>query len=287
MCGRYAASADPDELIEIFEVDHDATADPRRSLLKTPQQPPAGRPDYNVAPSKAAPVVVHRPAREDREQSRQLRLLSWGLVPPWSTDTSGSVRMINARAETLLSKPAFSRAARSRRCLVPATGWYEWQASPVAKTKNGKPRKQPFFLTRADDAPVAMAGVYEFWKAPEPAQDAASDQRVGEPTPATSWLVTFAIVTMSAEAGLDRIHPRQPVVLDEDRWDAWLDPDLHDPHHIETLLRAPAAGRFAAWPVSAAVNTVANNDPTLIEALPADQLVGVLDPDTGEVVGPP
>jgi len=284
MCGRYAASADPDALVEIFEVDHDATQDPTRSLLKTPQRPPPGRPDYNVAPSKAAPAVVHRPARADRGESRQLRLLSWGLVPSWSKDTSGSVRMINARAETLLSKPAFSRAARARRCLVPATGWYEWQVSPVARNSNGKARKQPFFLTRADDVPLAMAGVYEFWKAPEHTGE-GSQTPAGEQSPAASWLVTFAIVTTAAEAGLDRIHARQPVVLDQERWDAWLDPRLEDPHHIESLLQAPAAGRFAAWPVSTAVNSVANNDPTLVETLPPQDLVGVIDPHTGEVLG--
>jgi putative SOS response-associated peptidase YedK len=284
MCGRYAASAHPDELVEIFEVDHDATADAGLSLLKKPQEPPAGQPDYNIAPSKAAPVVLHRPARAERDESRQLRLLSWGLVPPWSTDTSGSVRMINARAETLLGKPAFAKAARSRRCLVPAAGWYEWQVSPVATTGNGKPRKQPFFLTRADDTPLAMAGVYEFWKAPD--RTAVQDGD-GQPSPAASWLVTFAIVTTAAEPGLDRIHARQPVVLDEDRWDAWLDPSLQDPHRIEGLLEAPPAGRFTTWPVSTAVNTVANNGSSLTEAAPLSSLVGVVDPQTGEVLGSP
>ncbi|HKJ13165.1 MAG TPA: SOS response-associated peptidase [Ornithinimicrobium sp.] len=287
MCGRYAASAHPHELIEIFEVDQDASGDPTRSLLKTPQEPPAGRPDYNVAPSKAAPVVVQRPARADRGESRQLRLLSWGLVPPWSTDTTGSVRMINARAETLLSKPAFAKAARSRRCLVPATGWYEWQASPVATGRNGKPRKQPFFLTRSDDTPLALAGVYEFWKVPSDEAPSHLHGTSTERSPAPAWLVTFAIVTTAAEAGLDRIHSRQPVVLDEDRWRDWLDPGLEDADHIDGLLGAPAPGRFTAWPVSTAVNAVSNNSSALIEPLPSSDLVGVLDPQSGEVIGSP
>ncbi|MGB7449385.1 MAG: SOS response-associated peptidase [Ornithinimicrobium sp.] len=283
MCGRYAASADPDELIEIFEVDHDATADPARSLLKNPQQPPAGRPDYNVAPSKAAPAVVQRPARDDREASRQLRLLSWGLVPPWSKDTSSSVRMINARAETLLSTRAYAKAARARRCLVPATGWYEWQASPVATTSKGKPRKQPFFIGRVDDTTLAMAGVYEFWKAPDGARHESTDTEEAREDPA--WLVTFAIVTTVAEPGLDRIHARQPVVLDQDRWDDWLDPALQDPTRVEALLASPKPGRFVTWPVSTAVNAVANNDPALTQALPPEELVAVVDPHTGEILG--
>ena len=285
MCGRYAASADPDELIEIFEVDHDGTDEPTRSLLKAPQQPPPGRPDYNVAPSKAALAVVQRPGRDDRDDSRQLRLLSWGLVPSWSADTGGSVRMINARAETLLSTRAYARAARSRRCLVPATGWYEWQASPVATTNKGKPRKQPFFIRRDDDTPVAMAGVYEFWKAPEGPTSGSDHEGATSDEPA--WLVTFAIVTTVAEPGLDRIHTRQPVVLDPDRWAQWLDPDLQDPARVESLLVSPGAGRFTAWPVSTAVNAVANNDPALLHPLPPEDLVGVVDPRTGEILGQP
>lgn len=266
MCGRYASSADPDDLIEAFEVDHQAMGEPTRSLLVTPQQPPLGQPDFNVAPSKAAPIVLEREAGE-----RQLRALTWGLVPSWSKDPHSGVRMINARAETLLSKPAYAKAARSRRCLVPATGWYEWQVSPTATGVKGKPRKQPFFLRRADEMPLAMAGIYEFWKEPD--------------APPSAWLVTFAIVTTAAEPGLDRIHDRQPVVLDSDRWQSWLDPTMHDPDEIEALLQAPEHGRFTTWPVSSAVNTVANNAASLIEAIPTDELVGVVDPLTGELLG--
>src|SRR5690606_3530839 len=145
MCGRYAASADPDELIEAFEVEVDATAERSRSLLVKPQDPPPGAPDYNMAPSKQAPVVLQRRPKGTEDEAappvRQLRLLSWGLVPSWAKDPSVGVRMINARAESVLEKPAFAKAALRRRCLVPARGWYEWQASPVATDPKGKPRK--------------------------------------------------------------------------------------------------------------------------------------------------
>lgn len=280
MCGRYAASADTDDLIEAFVIDRDATGDPTRSLLVSPQQPPAGSPDYNMAPSKQAPVVLQRANAEALASGtgteRQLRLLTWGLVPSWSKDPRVGVRMINARAEALLSKSAFAKAARSRRCLVPAHGWYEWQVSATARTAAGKPRKQPFFTTRADDSPLAFAGLYEFWKDPAPPQEA--------PTP---WLVTFTIITTAAESGLDRIHDRQPVVLDSDRWDSWLDPTLTHADEVQDMLDAPSPGRFTAWPVSPAVNAVANNSPDLLDPLPTADLIGVLDPQTGEIIGQP
>ncbi|CAN5395060.1 SOS response-associated peptidase [soil metagenome] len=285
MCGRYAASADPDDLIEAFVIDRDASGDPTRSLLVAPQRPPMGQADYNMAPSKQAPVVLERtlaPSAEGDDPAggvtpqRHLRWLTWGLVPSWSKDARGGVRMINARAESLLSKGAFAKAARSRRCLVPAAGWYEWQASPTARTTAGKPRKQPFFASRCDDTPLAFAGLYEFWKDPTPPPEA--------PTP---WLVTFTIITTAAEPGLDRIHDRQPVVLDPDRWDRWLDPSRADPDDVKAMLDPSAAGRFTAWPVSPAVNAVANNGPELIDPLPAADLIGVADPNTGEIIGTP
>lgn len=281
MCGRYAAAADPDDLVEIFEVEVAALDRPTRSVLKSPQQPPPGSPDYTMAPTKAAPVVLAR-AHGDGDSSapahqavvRQLRLLSWGLVPSWSTDPGGGVRMINARAETLLDKPAYRRAVVARRALVPAHGWYEWQASPVATDRRGRPRKQPFYLRRADERPLAMAGVYEFWKDPALAPD--------DPQ---AWLVSFAIVTTTAEPGLDRIHPRQPVVLDPPDWAAWLDPSQTDPEHVSGLLAPHAPGRFRAWAVSTAVNSARHSGADLIQPVPEQELVGVVDPDTGEALG--
>lgn len=276
MCGRYAATANPDELVLEFEVDDDRSAEPGRSILVNPQEPPPGRPDHNMAPTKQAPVVLTRAPRDDREAhpQRQLRLLTWGLVPSWSKDTRGGARMINARVESVAAKPAFARALASRRCLVPARGWYEWQVSPTALDAKGKPRKQPFFTERSDGASVAMAGLYEFWR----------DRGVADPDDPLAWLTTFTVLTGPAEPGLDRIHDRQPLVLEREEWDAWLDPAVWAPD-VLPLLEPHPPGRFVARPVSRAVSSNRSNGPQLLDPVPPEELVGVVDPVTGEVLG--
>ncbi|USQ78833.1 SOS response-associated peptidase [Ornithinimicrobium faecis] len=281
MCGRYAATADPDELIEAFEVEVDATGETSRSVLVNPQDPPAGTPDYNMAPSKQAPVVLTRVQRgadgtqdESAEPARQLRHLTWGLVPSWAKDPKVGLRMTNARAETLLDKPAFARAAVARRCLVPAAGWYEWQVSPVAKDTKGKPRKQPFYMHRGDGDDIGFAGLYEFWRDKNAAQDDPS-----------AWVVSFTIITTAAEPGLDRVHDRQPVVLERADWREWLDPGTTDPDAVRALLESPGAGRFEAYPIGTEVNTTRNNGPHLLDRLPDEALIGAVNPATGEVLG--
>ncbi len=278
MCGRYAAARDQADLALEFEVDVVATGEPSRSVLAAAQDPPVGEPDWNVAPSKQAPVVltrVPRGAPEGTPPMRQLRLLTWGLVPAWATDVKTGLRMINARAETLLDKGAFVRAALARRALVPADGWYEWQASPTVTDAKGRARRQPFFIHRGDGAPVAFAGVYEFWR----------DRAIDDPDDPRAWLTSFAIVTTAAEPGLDRIHDRQPVVLEPEDWAAWLDPGRTDAPSVGRLLAPRAPGRFAAYPVSTAVNGARANGPHLLDPLSAGELRGVVDPTTGEVLG--
>ena len=235
MCGRYAASASPADLVEEFGVESDQSGGDLA-------------PDYNLAPTHPAPVVLERVPREDKQAPpvRQLRVLTWGLVPSWAKDPGVGSRMINARAESLLEKPAYRRPALARRCLVPADGWYEWQASPIARDAKGKPRKQPFFAHLADGGRLAFAGVYEFWRDPERSDD--------DPL---AWRTTYAIVTTEAEPGLDRIHDRMPLVLSPDRWSRWLDPRLEDPEAVRALLAPSAPGRFAAHPVSRRVGNVA------------------------------
>lgn len=290
MCGRYAATASPGELVEELEVEQDCTAEPARSLLAAPQTPPAGAPDYNMAPTKQAPVVLSRPVRGARTGGasrgmsgdgahavRQLRLLTWGLVPGWAKDPSHGLRMINARAESVLAKPAFARAALSRRCLVPARGWYEWQRSPTATDAKGRPRKQPFFTARADGDVAALAALYELWR--DPAVTDADDVR--------AWLSTFTIVTTAAEPGLDRLHDRQPVVLEREQWDEWLDPAVTDCEKVAGMLRPHPPGRFAAYPVGTVVGSSRAQGPQLIDPAPVESLVGVVDPSTGEVLGGP
>ncbi len=278
MCGRYAASRSTDELVEELEIEADHTAEPARSLLVAPQSPPPGAGDYNMAPRKLARVaLLRRPRGPDGpigDPVRQLRLMTWGLVPSWAKDHKSGARATNARAETVLDKPTFRAAARARRLLVPADGWYEWQASPTARDARGRPRKQPFFVSRSDGDVLTFAGLYEFWKDPSFAPD--------DPL---AWLATFTLLTTAAEPGLDRIHDRQPLVLDRDDWAAWLDPELTDPAHVSALIAAPEHGRFQAWPVDHRVGSSSAQGPELLAPLARDALVGVVDPVTGEVIG--
>ncbi|MCA1782389.1 MAG: SOS response-associated peptidase [Dermatophilaceae bacterium] len=276
MCGRYAASARPDDLVEAFDIDLDATAEPARSVLVSPQSPAPGEPDFNMAPTKQAPVILSRAARgsgSDRPV-RQLRHLTWGLVPSWSRDPKVGVRMINARSETVLTSKAYAPAARSRRCLVPARGWYEWQASPAATDTKGRPRKQPFFISSSTSDLIAFAGLYEFWR----------DEAVEDSADPMAWLTTFTIITTDADPGLDRIHDRQPLVLDPVDWATWLDPS-EDAAEIPRLLAFSRAGRFAAYPVSRAVSSSRSNGPHLLDPAGVEELVGVVDPMTGEIIG--
>lgn len=275
MCGRYAASADLQELIEEFEVDLDKHDEVHRSVLVNPQSPPAGTPDWNMAPTKQAPVILTRTV--DDRPMRQLRLLTWGLVPSWAKDVKGASRMINARAESVAQKPAYARALASRRALVPAQGWYEWQVSPTQVDAKGAPRKQPFFVYRDDGGPMAMAGIYEFWR----------DRSIPDSDDPHAWLISFAVITTAAEPGLDRIHDRQPLVLERADWQRWLDPALTDPEGVGDLLAFEAPGRFAAYPVSRAVSSNRSNGPALIEPAPPQELLGVVDPSTGEIIGGP
>jgi putative SOS response-associated peptidase YedK len=289
VCGRYANSRRPDDLVEEFEVERTDGPGPG-------QDPSAAGPDYNVAPTKPALVVLRRqvkdaegegtaaadatadgsaePAAEPAAPSapRMLRLLTWGLVPSWAKDRSVGSRMINARADSILEKPAFRRAAVARRCLVPADGWYEWQKSPTEKDAKGKPRKQPFWIHPGVERPIAFAGLYEFWRDPAKEGDDA-------------WLTTFTIITTEAEPGLDVIHDRMPFVVPEDRWADWLDPGVTDPDAVRALLQPPVQGRFVATAVTTRVNAVVNNGPELLEPAPLDQLRGVVDPATGELIG--
>jgi putative SOS response-associated peptidase YedK len=285
VCGRYAAAENPDELVEVFEIEATEGEAPGES-------PAAGEPDWNVAPTKSAPVVleraVRRPVQLDQPElepepaeepaapqvRRWLRRLRWGLVPSWSGDTAGGARMINARAETLLTARAFRKAALVRRCLVPAGGWYEWQPSPTALDARGKPAKQAFYMRPADGQALAFAGIYEFWRDP-----------MLHPDDPNAWLTTYAIITTRAEPALSAIHDRMPLALPAGSWDAWLDPALQDADAVRALLQPPAEGRFEALPVSNRVNSAANNGPELIRPVPPEQLHGVIDPATGELVG--
>jgi putative SOS response-associated peptidase YedK len=242
VCGRYASSANPDDLVEEFEVDD---VDPTVSARAT-------SPDFNVAPTKDVFAVLERV--HDDTLVRRLRLVRWGLVPSWAKDLAIGNRMINARAESLTEKPAYRRAFSRRRCILPADGYYEWRASPV---KGG--RKQPFFIQRRDGQRLAMAGIYEIWRNAEVPEDAEG-----------AFVWSASIITRPANADTEYIHDRMPALLREDEWSWWLDPRAD-----AVELPAPtAAGVLEAYPVSTAVNNVRNNGAELLRALPPEEVIG-------------
>ncbi|WP_067901860.1 SOS response-associated peptidase [Actinomadura chibensis] len=248
MCGRYATTRARQELLDEFQVQLDAADGDIR-------------PDYNVAPTKQVPVVLDRRPKDAPEEEaavRQLRTVRWGLVPSWAKDLSIGSRMINARVETVHEKPSYRRAFARRRCLLPADGYFEWYvlegrddapgpADGEKKAKKRKPQKQPFFIRPKDGAVMAMAGLYELWKSPE-----------------DEWVWTCTVITTDAPDDLGRIHDRMPMVVEPDRWDAWLDPELTDTETVRGLLVPAMAGTMDAYPVSKAVNSVKNNGPELI-----------------------
>ena len=237
MCGRYSASMNAADIAAVFGISPDQV---RAEQLA---------PSWNVAPTDPVPAVLERRSRDDDEHlRRQLRLLRWGLVPSWAKDLAMGARLINARAETVADKPAFRRALAARRCLLPADGYYEW-----LRQDDGK--KQPFFIRRRDDVPVALAGLYEIWRDP-----------AGPPDGELVW--TCTVVTTTASPAVREIHDRMPVLLDPGTWERWLDPTYDDVDDLRALLRPAPAEALEAYPVSTAVSNVRNQGPHLIDPVP-------------------
>jgi putative SOS response-associated peptidase YedK len=236
VCGRYAATKDPATLAAEFDA-LDATED---------HAPPA---DYNVAPTKDVVAVVQRHPRDDDGEPdpsttvRSLRVMRWGLVPVWAKDMSIGSRMINARSEKAATTSAFRTSVAKRRCLIPADGWYEWK-------REGK-AKQPFFMTRPDGKSLAMAGLWSVWRNPA--------EEDGPP------VISAAVLTTDAIGQLADIHDRMPLLMTEDAWASWLDPDADD---VTELLGTPPSmdlvESLELRPVSTRVNNVRNNGPELL-----------------------
>jgi putative SOS response-associated peptidase YedK len=217
VCGRYASSRDARDLVDAFRVD-----EPPEQVLP---------PSWNVAPTDPVYAVLQRGDR------RRLQVLRWGLVPSWARSAKDAARFINARRETVAVKPAFRAAYARRRCLLPADGYYEWQVDG--------PRKQPWFLSRRDGAPLAMAGLYEVWAPPD-----------GE------RLWTCTVITTEATDALGGIHDRTPLLVGEQDWSRWLDPTREDPG--EDLLVPATPDVLDAWPVGDTVGNVRNDGPELV-----------------------
>jgi putative SOS response-associated peptidase YedK len=206
--------------------------------------PPYVDPHYNIAPTNDVPIV-----RVGNEGQRELVRMRWGLVPRWAKDPSIGARMINARGETLTEKQSFRTAYRRHRCLLPADGFYEWRA--VAHADGSSSRRQPQHIGMSDGSLFGLAGIYERWLSEE-----------GE------VLDTCAIVTTEANALLMPIHDRMPVIVAPEHYARWLDPANAE---VADLIAPYPSGRMAYYPVSTRVNSVRNDDASLLDAVAAPE----------------
>jgi putative SOS response-associated peptidase YedK len=216
MCGRYRLSR-------------------RKQIVEAQFSSASGEEDwnprYNIAPTQLVPVIRQNP----NQPIRELTLLRWGLIPSWMKDSSGAATMINARSETAGTKPAFRDALKSRRCLIPADGFYEWQR--VGKTK------QPYCFEVGNAQMFAFAGIWDRWKDPN-----------------GNWVKTCSILTTTPNALTSAVHDRMPVILDPDSYDLWLDPGMHDASTVSDMLKPYDAQQMRLFPVSSRVNSVVNDD---------------------------
>jgi putative SOS response-associated peptidase YedK len=188
-------------------------------------------PRYNIAPTQPIPIIRQHP----KEPRRDLSLVRWGLIPSWAKDASSAARMINARSETAATLPAFRDALKSRRCMIPADGFYEWR-------RNGE-AKQPFCFEVGDGELFAFAGLWERWK-----------------DPAGTWVKTCAILTTTPNSVTATVHDRMPVILNPDSYDLWMDPGFTDVAGASDLLKPFDAAAMRCYPISSRINHVANDD---------------------------
>jgi putative SOS response-associated peptidase YedK len=222
MCGRYTLSTNAQVLADLFRL----------------EEAPALPPRYNIAPTQEVAIV----RSEGEPGLRRMALARWGLIPSWAKDREIGARMINARADTAAEKPAFRSAFKSRRCLIPADGFFEWQA------REG--RKQPHLIRRRDGGVLAFAGLWERWA---PAGEEAIESCV--------------ILTTAANEVLRPIHDRMPVILPPEAWPLWLDPAERERERLQPLLVPYPAAAMMAYPVGLAVNSPRRDDPSCIEPL--------------------
>jgi len=225
MCGRFTYLFTWSQLQQLLELIHwpDVELSPR----------------YNVAPTQLAPVVRLNAAGE-----RTGVMLKWGLIPSWADDASIGSRLLNARAETVFDKPSFRSAVASRRCLVPISGFYEWQSIPGMRTK------RPHWIGRADRAPLCLAGLWEAWKDPA--------------APNSDPIQSFTILTTAANDFMLPLHDRMPVLLPPSHQAAWLNPNTPRTE-LEDLIQTIEWKEFTAYTVGSRVGSPAHDDPSLME----------------------
>jgi putative SOS response-associated peptidase YedK len=221
MCGRFVGFRNLEELKQYFPIDQsncEATA------------------NYNVAPGQEVLAIARLGG------TNTLDTYHWGLVPFWARDVAVGYKMINARSETVATKPSFRDAFRKRRCLIPADGFYEWQGK--------KGEKRPMFITTPDGSPFAFAGLWDTW----------TDKR----DPTTAYR-SCTIITRDAAGAVRELHHRMPVILEPSAYGPWLAPENHDPDALGALLRSGSLTDLVFYPVTRQVNAVRNNDPANIK----------------------
>ena len=222
MCGRYVIAYDPQTLVSGFSLTRIQPFDRR----------------WNIAPQSAVPVVY-----ETKDGERVAELMRWGLLPHWAKDPALGAKLNNARSEGLADKPSFRQAVRRRRCILPASGFYEWQAITGG---DGKPAKQPHYISPVGAPFFAMAGLFEAWRPPR-----ASGET--EEVDTREWVLTCCVITTAANALMAPLHDRMPVMLPPEHWAAWLDRGNTDPATLAPLMQGLPAGAMQAWPVARTV----------------------------------
>lgn len=240
MCGRFVSTSPPDQVAAFFGAD---------VAVETLGE------NYNVAPTHDVYAVVA--PRNEPEGAPRLEAFHWGLIPSWAKDRKIASRMINARSETLAERPAFKGLLKKKRLLIPMDGFYEWKAGTAdgPKTAKGKPAKQPMFIHRSDDEPMAVAGLWTAWKDPESATEGE------EPM----WLLSATIITTAANETMSPVHDRMPVMVPKSRWAEWLSPSNDDVESLATLFDMSNDTSLVMHPVSTEVNSVRNNRSELID----------------------
>ncbi len=231
MCGRFTLRTSLADLRQLFLPQDDP------EIFSAALQSTLDKPRYNIAPTQSVPVL-----RQLDTSAPEFAAMRWGFVPSWADDVAIGARMINARSETIDEKRSFKKAFQNQRCLIPADGYFEWQKSAAAK--------QPYFLHQPNDAPFAMAGLWEL-------NTKAADD--------SSPIVSFTVITTAANSVTGKVHDRMPVILDSKDFEAWLDPSFHDTSSLKKHLTAAADDFFEVTAVSRHVNHVRNDDPGCIE----------------------
>lgn len=229
MCGRFALTAKPSEVEEVF------------GLADSGEFPPR----FNIAPTQPIMMVETAPTRPSGSNlpQRQAVLVRWGFIPAWAKKTEDVSLMINARSESAATKPSFRTAMRHRRTLVPASGFYEWR-------KLGNGRTQAYWLRPRDGGVIAFGGLMESWS-----------------EPGGSEIDTGAILTTRASADIRDIHDRMPVVIRQENFADWLNCRTNEPRHVADLLESMEEGFFEVIPVSEKVNKVVNSSPEVQERM--------------------